>query len=91
MENGERVVGAAERGACWVEVGGGGLRSHHHDVLRQDLVRAPSAVGELRLHRSLHHLELRLGEPPTHGAVRRRRSLRVEGGETRHVGAADYA
>ena len=45
----------------------GGGRSHHHDVLRQDLVRAAGAVGELRLHRGLHHLELGLGEPlPTH-------------------------
>ena len=72
---------AAERGACWVEVGGGGPRSHHHDVLRQDLVRAAGAVGELRLHRGLHHLELGLGEPlPTHDLVWVAEAVAASGG-----------
>ena len=59
--------GVRSRVASGGGVGVGGPRSHHHDVLRQDLVRAAGAVGELRLHRALHHLELRRGEPlPAH-------------------------
>ena len=83
--------GVQSRVASGGGVGGGGPRSHHHDVLRQDFVRAAGAVGELRLHRALHHLELRRGEPlpaHAHGSAQRRPASGGRGDASRR---ASYA